>query len=447
LSNDSWGAGPSPLVSDHAAGVGAGEGLAPPSSPPPPKRRRYRCKVEKEFWVGNELKDFILGDSSWVVEACVEFDNSDHEDLRHLQFDVAMKEARAILAMKRYRFVAIPDRAGVMVIRYDREAKAIQTLYRFYAYVEALVELISDKPRNLKRDRRDRRRGWGYLGAITFTVDPSLGNQFEVDEYLNYAVSQFWNKFSKHYHVEVLRICVKELQASGYPHLHCIFWVSEPLEVFRWRGRWRFEDKRVWEAWYPLGNIDAFALPKLKHAVSYLKKYLTKQATQSPSGSQESAPDSQDQLGMNWKGWEIEFRWVTRRRILTASRVIQQKARELLEMRKITKSDILERRKLPVASVGGVSIAIDSKALSLARVFRNYVLASERHRNATGIEVWIDHPSVQLYSDLIIIFTSLDVSDLLRIRLYIADLRRGLDPPPDLWQIMFRIWVIDSFTA
>jgi len=446
LSNETWGASPSPLTHGAAGDAGAGEGLALP--------KRYVCKlgVSDNFWVGAELKDFIIGDAGWVGEYCKPYTYGRYA-ISLSNFKTAMYEARSVLAMKHYRFLAIvsSDRAGVMIIRYDREAKVLQTRYRFDAEIQAFVELIGDGMRNLKKV--DRKHGLAYMGAITFTIDQGLieqiaeeygdvAPQFVAEKYLGIAISQFWNRFSKRYG-RVLWVCVEELQQKGYPHVHCVFWVERPLRVFRKSGKWRFDDKREWELWYPLGNIDAFALPKLRHAVNYLKKYLTKQY---PSVSQESQDLSQPDQGENWKGWEIEFRWLTRGRIVRACKEVKRRARQIMLSRRLTRSDIVEKKKLPIATVGGVYIKIDSKALVLANVFRNYVLASERHRSAQGIVIWIDHPSVQLYSDLISIFTSLDVSDPLRIRLYIADLRRGLDPPPDLWLIMFQIWVIDRFT-
>jgi len=276
--------------------------------------------------------------------------------------------------------------------------------------------------------------------VITFTVSRDW-DPIDAGKVLSKGVSEFWSKFSRRYG-DVLYMCVMELQYDGYPHYHCVFYSPEPLEVFKWRGVWRFRDKRVWEGWYRYGFIDAFALTKLKHAVNYLKKYMVKQF---PSGSRESQDHSQDDLG--WKGWEIEYSYITHRRILRASRKIETVARKIRESRLIRRSDIIERKKLPVVSVGGVQVQIDAKALGLAQVFRNYVLAWERHREAVGIVRWVDHPNIRLYLDLINIIPNLDCSDPLGFGIYILDLRRGLDPPLDLWVLLFQIWVIDSFTG
>jgi len=390
-----------------------------------------------DFWFGSELRDFILGDPGWVFEACVEAVGY-RVEFGASNFEAVMREARAILLSKSWKFLAVVDRAGVKVIRIDRAARVLRRLYTFYSYVEALRELIGGRPRNLKRLRR--RVGIAYLGVITFTVSRGW-DQFTASKMLSRGVTEFWSRFRRRYGgVEYL--CAMELQSDGYPHYHCVFWSRRGLEVFRHRGIWRFKDKREWEAWYRYGFIDAFALKKLRHAVNYLKKYLSKQF---PSSDRESQDNSQDQLG--WKGWEVEFSYVTHRRILRASREIETVARRLRESRLIRRSDIIEGKKLPVASVGGSYIKIDSKALVLARVFRNYVLASERHREAVGIEKWIDHPNVRLYLDLINIIPNLDCSDPLRFRLYLVDLRRGLDPPVDLWVLLFQIWVVDSFTG
>jgi len=435
LFKGSWGASPSPLVSDHdaGAGAGAGEGLALP--------KRYVCFLDssEDFWVGSELRDYILGDPSWVYEVCVPLELENRRvKIDKGSFEDAMREARAVILSKSWRFLAIVDIAGVKAHRVDRPSRVLRRLYTFYSYVEALRELIGDSARNLKK--KNRRDGWAYLGVITFTVSRDF-DQFEAGRVLSRSVTEFWSRFRRRYG-DVEYLCAMELQSDGYPHYHCVFYSERPLPVFKHRGMWRFRDKREWEGWYRCGFIDAFALKKLRHAVDYLKKYLSKQF---PSGSRESQDHSQDDLG--WKGWEVEYSYITYRRILRASRRIETLARKLRETRLIRRSDIIEEKKLPMASVGGVYIKIDSRALILARVFRNYVLASERHREARGIEVWIEHPSIRLYHDLINIIPNLDIGDPLRIRLYLVDLKRGLDPPVDLWVVLFQIWVIDSFTG
>jgi len=465
LSNETWGASPSPLVSDGAAGAAAGEGLALPSSSPPQGRKRvYVCVVEsgEEPWLENELADYILGDTSWLDEVCYELRHRERIDLRDLPFKDAMLEARALLIQKDWKIIVIRDRAGARIIRLGKRARVLRRLKKLELELQAYSNIVGDRPRNLKRDKKDRKLGWAYQGAITFTVDKKkCGSRDRCARELKKEVSKFWDRFQKHYDTNISRVCVAELHESGYMHLHCIFYSSKPLPVERRRGIWRFSDKKSkWESWYKLGFIDAFALPKLKHAVNYLKKYLRKQLDNKRSNGSTASLDNYDSKCVedgdrecgNWKGWEVEFSYVYRVKVVGSSRDISGEAKRIWESRILTKSKIkeIEDKKLglPVYVLGKSYIRVNSVAVGLlAKVTRNYVLACERARDPKGVEEHIEHPSVQLYSDLIKILPNLEVSDPWSIRLYLLDLRRGLDPPVDLWQIMFQIWVIDSFTS
>jgi len=202
--NDNWGAGPASLVSD-AAGVGAGAGPGLP--------KRYVCFLDssEDFWVGAELRDYILGDPSWV-EACVPLLEHRRVEIDKGSFEGAMRGARAVILSKSWRFLAVVDRAGVKAIRIDRASRVLRRLYTFYSYVEALRELIGERPRNLKRLRK--RVGIAYLGVITFTVSRDW-DQFTASKMLSRGVTEFWSRFRRRYFQFYSRSSLAEADPSS----------------------------------------------------------------------------------------------------------------------------------------------------------------------------------------------------------------------------------------
>jgi len=108
----------------------------------------------------------------------------------------------------------------------------------------------------------------------------------------SYPIGLAWRKIIKNYARRVLKtiekiennkiihyIGVLESHRDGYPHIHMLVIFKKPLEVFRWKNMYRFENKRLWDQ--ALGSdkenfIDVFALRNKKEIVGYLLKYLSK---------------------------------------------------------------------------------------------------------------------------------------------------------------------------
>ena len=115
--------------------------------------------------------------------------------------------------------------------------------------------------------------------VITVTVPRSLP-LYEawdrIDGYFRDIVRYFDRRYGVRGYVGVY-----EVHRDGYPHIHAIIFVRKRLRVFRYRGVWRFRDKkRRWERdlnTQQRGHVDCLALRGGKRgALRYFSKYLSK---------------------------------------------------------------------------------------------------------------------------------------------------------------------------
>jgi len=425
---------------------------SPRPSPPVEEQSKagvFLCIYEtsEEVWVGNELGDWLIGDNSWLEEACYRIKNRRRLDFSDMPFELAMPEIRSMLIQMEHKAIVIrKDRAVARIIRLGRVARVEVRRRKLQLYMWVLkYRIIGDRRRNLKRYKSNRKEGEAHLGVLTVTPNPKKCD--EDRRKCSRMVKRGLPKLLRHIErVEKTKlhwVYVGELTERGYLHLHVLFYSEKPLKVFKWKGIWRFSDKREWEKGYDGGFIDAFALRDLGSAEAYVMKYLRKQLEINPKtdGAEE-----------NWKSYGVEFSYWSGVKLIGASRSITREARRIVEEWKTTKSKLAELEKtkqhLPAFRVGNSMIPMSLRAVNmLAKAFHDYVLACERHRSAQGVERHIEHPSKRLYHDLIIISSNILIYNDREFRWYILDLLGGLDPPVDLWIVLWRSYVIDRFSS
>jgi hypothetical protein len=122
------------------------------------------------------------------------------------------------------------------------------------------------------------RGGYSRHIVITVTVPRSLP-LYEAWDRIGGYFRDIVRYFDRRYGVRGY-VGVYEVHRDGYPHIHAIIFVRKRLRVFRYRGVWRFREKRRWERdlnTQQRGHVDCLALRGGKRgALRYFSKYLSK---------------------------------------------------------------------------------------------------------------------------------------------------------------------------
>jgi hypothetical protein len=161
---------------------------------------------------------------------------------------------------------------------------------------------------------------------IVLTIKTRSHKELSLDEAFNY-ITKYFEKIKKYlnkkYRVKGY-IGVLEVHSSGYPHLHVILFLKKPVRVFKWKGIWRFQEKRTWEKelkTHERGYIDAFALKSREEFISYMSKYMAKQLK---SGLVHNKDGS-----INLKAATLAILRIFRKHMIIASKSIKEMAKKL----------------------------------------------------------------------------------------------------------------------
>jgi hypothetical protein len=191
--------------------------------------------------------------------------------------------------------------------------KAYRNKAKFYSYIKA----IPKKWLKVKGKKSNH---------IVMTIKTKSHKEIALDEAYSY-ISRYFEKIKKYmkkrYGIKGY-IGVLEVHRSGYPHLHVIFFIKKPAKVFKWKGIWRFKEKRLWEKDLKSeekGYIDAFALRNRDEFIRYMAKYLAKQL----GGGLVYNSDG----SLNLKAATLAILRIFRKHMIIASKSIKEMAKRL----------------------------------------------------------------------------------------------------------------------
>jgi hypothetical protein len=191
--------------------------------------------------------------------------------------------------------------------------KAYRNKAKFHSYIKAIPK---------KWFKVKAKKSW----HIVMTIKTKSHKEIALDEAYNY-ISKYFEKIKKYvkkrYGIKGY-IGVLEVHRSGYPHLHVIFFTKKPAKVFKWKGIWRFKEKRTWEKELKAeerGYIDAFALRNREEFIRYMAKYLAKQL----GGGLVYNSDG----SINLKAATLAILRIFRKHMIIASKSIKKMAKKL----------------------------------------------------------------------------------------------------------------------
>jgi hypothetical protein len=201
--------------------------------------------------------------------------------------------------------------------------KAYRNRIKFYSYIKTI-------PKKWLKVKGKKSR------HIVLTIKTRSHKELSLDEAFNY-ITKYFEKIKKYlnkkYGVKGY-IGVLEVHSSGYPHLHVILFLKKPVRVFKWKGIWRFKEKRTWEKelkTHERGYIDAFALKSREEFISYMSKYMAKQLK---SGLVHNKDGS-----INLKAATLAILRIFRKHMIIASKSIKEMAKKLEAKAKAKGSD------------------------------------------------------------------------------------------------------------
>jgi len=149
--------------------------------------------------------------------------------------------------------------------------------FRAWIYGRRIEDLVDSIPKKWLRIRGKKARHV----IITITCPRRL-KLFEAYKYMKKRLQSIIKYFDRHYGLNGY-FGVWEVQRDGYPHIHLVLFTRKWLKVFKYKGIWRFKDKKAaWErdlqANEENGFIDCFALNNCnkKSLEDYFGKYISK---------------------------------------------------------------------------------------------------------------------------------------------------------------------------
>jgi hypothetical protein len=238
---------------------------------------------------------------------------------------------RAYHIIKQYNEYALFLDRGLRYKAYRNKAK-------FHSYIKA----IPKKWLKVKGKKSNH---------IVLTIKTKSHKELSLDEAFNY-ITKYFEKIKKYlnkkYGVKGY-IGVLEVHSSGYPHLHVIFFLKKPAKVFKWKGIWRFQEKRTWEKELKAeerGYIDAFALKSREEFISYMTKYMAKQLK---GGLVYNSDGS-----INLKAATLAILRIFRKHMIIASKSIKEMAKRLEAEAAKAKARSDGKCDIYIASRGGV---------------------------------------------------------------------------------------------
>jgi hypothetical protein len=212
--------------------------------------------------------------------------------------------------------------------------KAYRNKAKFHSYIKAIPK---------KWFKVKAKKSW----HIVMTIKTKSHKEIALDEAYNY-ISKYFEKIKKYvkkrYGIKGY-IGVLEVHRSGYPHLHVIFFTKKPAKVFKWKGIWRFQEKRTWEKELKAeerGYIDAFALKSREEFIRYMAKYLAKQL----GGGLVYNSDG----SINLKAATLAILRIFRKHMIIASKNIKEMAKRLEAEAARAKAGSVEKCDIYIAS-------------------------------------------------------------------------------------------------
>ncbi len=205
--------------------------------------------------------------------------------LESVDKDELVKEYKEWVSHNEYTFLKHVESEKVIWClnsKRGNESYARKQSVKYGAVEEALASKDLDFPAPDRPGFRKDSERYTYGLFVTFTIDSSSFSELEAWSSISFMINQFRAYLTKHLGTGYASHLVKESNSSGYPAPHMIILLNDPILAFKWRDRWRVQDKRIvdvlHDAWarYSKGSFVDIQAIVGDSVGPYLWKYITK---------------------------------------------------------------------------------------------------------------------------------------------------------------------------